>query len=287
MTCRPSIVASFLAAAIAAGAGSPGDDAADRRDRAVAFHALAQQPAGLLVPMYVYPGDVDAHPEWRHLLDAKRERETIPFWVIVNPASGPGDRVDPNYTRAIARLRGAGCVVLGYVTTSYGRRPGADVRGEVDRWPALYPGIHGIFFDEMGNEDTAEAAAYQAALSRHAHAVGLWPTVANPGTDVPARYFESDAADVLVVHEGGDWPEEDRLRGDARTGYADHPPWTRAVLVHSRPELDLDALRRARRHARWIYATDAPFRPGDPAARNPWNRLPRYLDDLCDALRED
>jgi hypothetical protein len=43
--------------------------------------------------------------------------------VVVNPASGPGKAADANYTKAIDRLRGAGCVVLGYVTTNYGKRP--------------------------------------------------------------------------------------------------------------------------------------------------------------------
>ena len=47
----------------------------------------------------------------------------VPFWVIVNPASGPGEAVDANYTKAIDRLIGAGCVVLGYVPTDYGRAP--------------------------------------------------------------------------------------------------------------------------------------------------------------------
>ena len=76
----------------------------------------------MLVPLYVYPADVHTNPAYNRLMDLKRRYETVPMWVIVNPASGPGERVDANYTKAIDRLRGAGCVVLGYVTTSYGKR---------------------------------------------------------------------------------------------------------------------------------------------------------------------
>ena len=260
------------------------DQGVARRERAQAFHLRAQQPAGVLVPMYVYPGDVAKNPAYQRLIDAKRRYETVPMWVIVNPASGPGEKVDPNYTRAIDRLAGAGCVVLGYVTTSYAKRPEADVRRDVDRWREMYPRVHGIFFDEMVYEDADAGATYQAGLSAYAHDAGCWPTVANPGADTPGRYFAADAADVIVVHEGNAWPAEDRLKGETPGGYADHPPHTRAVLVHSTPQLDPAALRTARKYARWFYVTEAPFRPNDPAAANPWDRLSSHVEAMCEQL---
>jgi hypothetical protein len=235
--------------------------------------------------MYVYPDNVEKNPAYQRLADLKRRHESVPMWVIVNPASGPGKRVDANYTRAIDRLRGAGCVVLGYVTTSHGKRTEAQVKKDIDQWLELYPRCHGIFFDEMRNEDTEAAVAYQAALNRYAHDAGCWPTVANPGTDTPGRYF-GIAADVIVVHEGGDWPKEERLKGDHPGGYVDHPPFTRAVLVHSQPKLDLSLLRMVRQHARWVYLTEGLLRPGDPAAANPWDRVSRHLEAICEQLGE-
>jgi len=186
----------------------------------------------------------------------------------------------------IDRLVGAGCVVVGYVSTSYAKRPEADVRKEVDRWRTLYPRIHGIFFDEMVYEDTEAGARYQAALSRYAHEAGCWPTIANPGADTPGRYFAAHAADVIVVHEGNAWPAEARLKGDAPGGYADYPPFTRAVLVHSTPQLDPAALRTARQYVRWVYVTEGPYRPGDPAAANPWDRLSKHMEELCRQLAQ-
>jgi hypothetical protein len=207
----------------------------------------------------------------------------VPVWVIVNPASGPGKRVDPNYTRAIDRLLGAGCVVIGYVTTSYGKRPEVEVRKDLERWLELYPRTQGIFFDEMIYEDTDAGARHQAALRRHAHEAGFWPTVANPGADTPRRYFAAGAAEVIVIHEGNAWPSEERLKAE---GYRDHPPFTRAVLLHSQPKLDGAALRTTRRYVRWVYVTEKPYRPGDPAAANPWDALSKHAGELCEQLAE-
>jgi Spherulation-specific family 4. len=137
------------------------DSPADKRRReAQEFHQRAQQRTGLLVPLYAYPANVHTNGTFNRLIDVKRRFETVPIWVILNPASGPGEKVDANYSKAIDRLQGAGCVTLGYVTTSYGKRPAADVERDVDRWLAMYPRIHGVFFDEMRYEDDDAAAAY-------------------------------------------------------------------------------------------------------------------------------
>lgn len=251
------------------------------------FHQRAQERTGLLIPFYVYPANAPENPAFNRLIELKRRYETVPFWVIMNPASGPGAKVDPNYTRAIDRLIGAGCVTLGYVTTRYAKRTEAEVRKELDQWRVLYPRVHGIFFDEMVYEDSDAKARYQAALSHYAHQSGYWPTVANPGTETPGRYFAAQAADTIVIHEGDTWPTETRLRGDTPGGYADYPPFTRAVLLHSQPRLDPLAVQRTRLYARWLYVTEAPFRVGDPTAANPWDRLSRYVDELCKLLSQN
>jgi hypothetical protein len=158
------------------------------------------------------------------------------------------------------------------------------VQADVDRWLEMYPRTQGIFFDEMIYENTEAGAAYQAALNRYAHEAGCWPTVANPGAETPGRYFAVDAADVIVVHEGDSWPDEQRLHGDYFGGYADYPPFTRAVLLHSQQSFDAEPLGMVRRYARWIYVTDDVYRAGDPQAANPWDTLSAHLDALCEEL---
>ena len=248
------------------------------------FHVRAQDRTGVLIPLYVYPNDVYRNDAYNRLMDLKRQYETIPMWVIVNPDSGPGKEADANYVKAIDRLRGAGCVTLGYVTTSYAKRSAVDVQRDIDKWLRLYPHIHGIFFDEMIYEDTSAGAEFQAGLTQYAHDAGCWPTVANPGAATPGRYFTAGAADVIVIHEGGDWPTEDGLKGDYEGGYADHPPFTRAVLLHSQPALHREKLNMVRKYSRWVYATDGEFRPGDPKAANPWDRLSKHLEEILQQL---
>lgn len=255
-----------------------------RRRKAHEFHLRAQERTGVIVPMYVYPANVHANPHFQRLIETKRRYETVPFWVIVNPASGPGERTNDNYVKAIDRLRGAGCVVLGYVSTSYGKRPAAEVKADLDRWLKMYPRIQGTFFDEMRYDDTAAGAAHQASLNQYAHDAGLWPTVGNPGADTPGRYFAAGAADVILIHEGDAWPKEERLKGDYYGGYSDYPPFTRGILLHSQPKLDLAALQTARKYVRWVYVTEAPYRANDPQAANPWDRLSKHLEATCEQL---
>ncbi len=260
--------------------------AARRIEKAKQHHFQSQQRTGMLVPLYVYPENIHKNTTYNALIELKRRHETVPIWVILNPASGPGDQVDANYTKAIDRLYGSGCLVLGYVSTSYGKRKAAEAKGDIDQWLKLYPRIQGIFFDEMIYEDSPAGAKHQIELNEHARRAGCWPTVANPGAETPERYFASDAADVIVIHEGDKWPPEERLKGDYFGGYSDYPPAKRAVLLHSQNELDKAALKMARKYVRWVYSTDAPYRPNDPKAANPWDRLSKYLDSLCEEFEK-
>jgi hypothetical protein len=181
--------------ALAAAVVAAGDeDAAARLWRAQEFHLRALERTGVLVPLNVYLGDVQENPAYTGLIALKWRFETVPCWLVVNPASVPGKTADPNYTRAIDRLCGAGCVVLRYVTTGYAKRAAADVRADVDAWLKLYPQVQGMCFDEMTTADTGAGAAYQAGLSKYARDAEFWPAAANPGDDTPGRYFSAGAA---------------------------------------------------------------------------------------------
>ena len=168
-----------------------------------AVEEVARGPR-LVVPAYFYPAGKGL-AEWDRLLKSGEELEIV---AIINPASGPGRRVDPNYAALLKRAARTKLVPIGYVTTSYAKRPVAEVKAEVDRWIRFYPSVRGIFFDEMASG--SEQMGYQAELYEYVKKErGL--VVCNPGMACAEEYFSRPAADVICLFEGVDQGEDFRL----------------------------------------------------------------------------
>ena len=64
-------------------------------------------------------------------------------------------------------MKAAGVRVLGYVHTSYGKRPIAEVQAEIDRYDKWYK-PDGIFFDEVTTD--ASGLAYNPQCQKIARA---------------------------------------------------------------------------------------------------------------------
>jgi len=143
----------------------------------------------IAVPSYIYPG-----PEWALF---ENSAPTVAV-AIINPASGPGDAIDPNYQRQVKEAQTHGIKVLGYVTTSYANRDLARVEREIDTFEAWYH-VDGIFLDEAAN--TPDKLPYYAKLKTHIvklnkHAL----TIINPGTETIEGYMA--VADIVLTFEG-------------------------------------------------------------------------------------
>ena len=95
----------------------------------------------------------------------------MPILAIVNPNSGPGTAALSDYLAGISQLTAAGVKVFGYVHTSYAARATAEVQAEIGRWRSLYPGVTGIFFDEMAKDPGNES--YYKGLTAAAKAQRL------------------------------------------------------------------------------------------------------------------
>jgi hypothetical protein len=193
-----------------------------------------------------------------------------PRMVVVNPDSGPGAGETQAYGNAVRALQAAGIRVLGYVPTTYGRRPIGDVAEDVRRYLSWY-GVNGIFFDEASSD--AALLPYYRAVSRQARREGRRTVVVNPGVPPAPGYF--GVADVVVTFEG------------THAGYAEAmaatPEWLRrmrpdrvAHLVYGATRAEaLDAVGEA--VAGYLYVTSG-------AMPNPWRGLPSYLGDQEEAL---
>ncbi len=228
----------------------------------------------LLVPAYFYPAG-QGLKDWDRLLAAAAQ---VPVLAVVNPASGPGAKADPAYTKLLDRARKqAGLTLLGYVSTRYGKRPAAEVKADVDRWLRLYPQIQGIFFDEQASD--AGRVDYYADLYAHVRRVRkLRRVVTNPGTVCAEGYLARPATDVACLFEGGSG--FDRFR---------RPAWARrsgpgAVAVLAYGIGAEGAMRRALTAAvaqgvGCVYVTDA-------TGANPWDRLPAYWDKEVAAVKQ-
>jgi len=216
-----------------------------------------EQPCRMtLIPAYVPPNA---------LIDLVAG-STRPRTIVINPASGPGQRHLPGYQRAVEAARTAGTRVLGYVPTGYANRDAAVVKADIDRYVEWY-GVDGIFLDEVAH--SADKVPHYQELSRYVRASGSDLVVINPGL-VPARaYFE--LADIVVTFEG---PYADYARA-----IREMPAWVReissekishiAYAASSADARELDALSTG---ARYVYATTG-------VGPNPWSALPPYLEE--------
>ncbi|QDV35057.1 spherulation-specific family 4 protein [Tautonia plasticadhaerens] len=243
-------------------------------DRGPAVAAAGGQVEGsvearlqLLVPAYFYPAGPGL-VEWERLFEAASR---VPIVAVANPASGVGERPDPEYVAIIDRAARSGVTVVGYVFTKYGQRPAAEVREEVDRWVDFYPGIRGIFLDAQANQ--AAFVDHYAALASHVRgAIDDALVVTNPGTTCDEGYADPRVSDVIVIYEGVSGFDRFQL-----PGWADRASGVRfAALPHQvdAPERMRDYLHLAdRRGIDLVYVCGSGF-----------DRLPEFWEDQVESV---
>ena len=235
--------------------------------------SAAEKDVKLLVPAYFYPADAGLK-HWDALLKSSAD---VPIIVIVNPASGPGSKVDANYANVMKRMKNTKAIPIGYVSTKYGKRPLADVKADVNTWLRLYPGIQGIFFDEQASD--AAKVDYYAKLYEYAcKTKGLGLVVTNPGTTCDEKYLKHPAADTACVFENGKGFDKFRLPDWA----ADYAPNRFAVLSHdvgSAEQMRKQIKAAVEKKVGRVYVTNG-------SGANPWDGLPKYWDDEVALVRE-
>jgi hypothetical protein len=232
-------------------------------------HACDQQ---LLVPAYFYPGTTSP---WPALAASAAQTPTV---VIVNPNSGPGTTIDPNYTAAITLVRGAGARTICYIATTYGVRPVAAMLAELQQYQALYGPFDGVFLDEMSN-DPATLGHYQTFAAGIRAALPNALIVANPGTNIPASMSGTSVADVFVLYEN------DAEGGVPYAAY-EPPAWALSQpperVAHIVYNVQGEAAMRAtvalarERRAGYVFVTD-------DVLANPYDTLPPYWSALASA----
>jgi hypothetical protein len=195
--------------------------------------------------------------------------------IVFNPDSGPGAAADPAYSQVIAQAQAKGITMLGYVATSYGARPEADVIADINRYYDFYS-LSGIYFAE-GPMDS-DCASMETMYHRMADAVRARD--ARAFLAVGTRYCPTYIYFFdLMVQFARNWNEY-------QTDYSP-PSWMPANspqrfahFVNSVPASEASAAlsRAISNGAGWVFVTDQT----DP---NPWSVLPSYFDEELATMR--
>lgn len=253
---------------------------------AVSGITCTQPKIGSLVPLYTYPmtwaGSGVTSDSWNQIIAAKQANPTVPVRAIINPCNGPD--VTPctswnasvaDYNNGITKLANAGITVVGYVRTNYTNQSETTVKAEIDMYNASYPGVKGIFFDEMTNDAVQTHIDYYKRVGDYAKSKnGYYVTVGNPGADTIASYVYT--MDTVVIYENSGVASLAALQGASNW----HSSWDRsnfAVLAYNVPASNQTFLTSARPYAGYTYLTN-------DVMDNPWDSLSSYFSTMLAGL---
>ncbi|CDO74616.1 hypothetical protein BN946_scf184325.g3 [Trametes cinnabarina] len=247
--------------------------------------AAATLSSGLLIPLYIDPLSTSCTP-WLPLINSIAAHPTVPFWIVINPNSGPGNnggQAPKTYQTCIPKLRASNVIVLGYVHTSYGKASRkAGVNQDVNTyggWKAAYR-PDGIFFDEVSGAKK-DLATYQVFVS---HARPLFSNGAgfialNPGT-APADSNYYNITNLLLSAEDiyAQFKPCSLQLGSAT------PPSKQAIVLTDGPSTPPQSLINQvvrQDHVKAFYVTtDTQVNEG-----NPYDNLPTDLESYIAAIQ--
>ena len=253
----------------------------------------------ILVPAYANPCCDGGPSMWRHLIETARQQDRgFDLHVIFNPASGPGTQIDPSYRDAagngvVTDLRKAGTKVYGYVRTTFGNRPIAETKRDIDAYcTGHYAGlVDGIFFDEM-SADLADVGMYRELHDYVKSISADHRTIGNPGMPYinnpsgQTKYKASDfvdAVDVLMTFESSE--NEYRNKYVTFKHLQNLSPQKIAHVVHSTGSWNSDLIAlAAKRGAGFVYFTDDIYL--DPSKDNPYDTLMSKWTESCRDLKK-
>ncbi|KAH9894414.1 Spherulation-specific family 4 [Cubamyces lactineus] len=248
--------------------------------------AAATLSSGVLVPLYIYPSGGPDCANWAPLFKSIAAHPTVPFWVVINPNSGPGNnggQAPKEYQQCIPLLRASNVVVLGYVHTSEGStKRQAGVTQDVNTyagWKSSYK-PDGIFFDEVSGK-SKDLTTYKNFVS-HARPLfnnGKGFITLNPGA-APSDTSYYGITDLLLSAEDfyKDFSPNQLSLGPST------PPSKQAIVLTdgpSSPPTSLISQVITKDHVKAFYiTTDSQANGG-----NPYDNLPTDLEKFIAAIQ--
>lgn len=220
------------------------------------------QATGLIMPIY---GNTSS--QFNAAIAAARKVQTV---VILNPDDGPGSRKDTFIAGYVSKLKSAGAIVIGYISTQYGGVSTSRVQSQMNAYISYY-GIQGYFLDEMS--DSSSKLGYYKTLKAYAAGKGKY-VVGNPGTTVPSSYAAT--ADLLITYEdpySAGW-----TRSKPPSWAAGKPSKIGAIVYSTNSSLMNGVIDRAIALGYgWVFVTDR-------GGADPFGIAPSYLSSERDYL---
>jgi hypothetical protein len=227
--------------------------------------------ADVIIPAYFYPSGTGA-TAWNTLATTA---PLIPLTAILNPASGPGTAVDPNYTTVITNLRAAGGKVIAYVHTSYGKRALSAVTKDIQAYLSFYT-VDGFFIDEVANDGSSAHVQYYQSIYNYIKGLSsAYQVVDNPGANIPQIYASLPVADRFVVFEN---TQAAYAAYAPAPWQANYPPGTFISIVYGASALQMvaDLALAITNGVGGVYVTSLTL-------PNPYDGLPSYWSDEVSA----
>lgn len=200
----------------------------------------------------------------------------VPVIAIINPNDGPGSSFPgSDYVRGLADLTSGGVVVVGYVYTSYGQRPAAQVLGDAAKYTNS-AAVRGIFLDEV--DSTTNHLAYYTSIASAIRALPRMSLVIlNPGLPIAEEYVQNGVGDITVMFEDREGWREHTPAATLRR----HPARRFGMLwlgCPSEDQMRTGVALAVDRNFGWVYVTD----DDEP---DPWDTLPRWWSNLVERVR--
>jgi len=224
--------------------------------------ALDKVDVGTIFPFYIYPTQEAIQP----LIDIANQYPNVPIWAIMDPANGPGTSIDPTYIDAMAQLRAAGIILLGYVNTNYGQRAKSLVNTDIGRWVNWYQ-PDGIFLDLMSIKH-----AYYSSITAYAKSLGIQMVNGNPGTNINASAGAD--VDITTIFENSYLPTP---LSQFQNWYNVYPPPKLSLISYNIPTLPTSFITSASEHFGWLFISDQP-------GPDPYEAYPSYFNDFIQLL---
>lgn len=222
------------------------------------YGQTASPQVGYIDPLYIYPGQA-----WTNLISDKQANPSIPIIAIINPNSGPGTTIDPNYVTYTGDLQSAGITAVGYIWTGYGNISISQVETQASDYKSWYS-VTGIFLDGMNNKAGGET--YYSTITSWAHNNGFTLVVGNPGTSTIQSYLGT--VDLMITYEAAGLPSPTTVASYTTSVGGTRNDWAIiAFSVSASPSQSYIAT--VSPFISWIFVTDQ----GLP---NPYGAAPSY-----------